>query len=160
MKSWPKVKLGHVIICSNLVLSNLIWPQNTIFVLTYIYLYLAVFRHNYPYLSIFALNCPDFTICAIFTLYMYSSIETAPLCNILEQSDHYSCRYCISKTLGIQKCCHECSLGVNLVIDTFFVSDTSHLYKIWKQSDHYLSRYCILKIWGIQSVIWLRTQLF
>ena len=33
------------------------------------------------------------TVCAIFTLYMHSSIETAPLCNILEQSDHYSWIY-------------------------------------------------------------------
>ena len=32
MKCWPKVKLGQVIICSNLVLSTLIWPHNTIFV--------------------------------------------------------------------------------------------------------------------------------
>ena len=57
--------------------------------LTYIYHYLPIFGLNYPYLGIFPLNCPDFTICAIFTLYMYSSIETAPLCKILEQSDHY-----------------------------------------------------------------------
>ena len=35
----------------------------------------------YPYLVIFALNCPDVTICAIFTLDRYSSIETPPLCN-------------------------------------------------------------------------------
>ena len=59
-------------------------PLLSIFSLTY--LYLAVFRLNYPYLGIIALNCPDF----IFTLYMHSSIETAPLCKILEQSDHYS----------------------------------------------------------------------
>ena len=37
------------------------------------------------YLGIFAPNCSDFTICAIFTPYMFSSIETAPLCKILEQ---------------------------------------------------------------------------
>ena len=61
---------------------------------TYIYLYVAVFRLNYPYLVIFALSCTDITICAIFTLYMHSSIETALLCTILEQSDHYSWRYC------------------------------------------------------------------
>ena len=56
---------------------------------------------------------------------------------------------------GIQKCHHECSLGVNLVIDHFVyvVSDTSPLYTIWRQSDHYLRRYCILKIWGYKSVI-------
>ena len=51
---------------------------------TTIYLYLAVFRLHYPYLGIFALNCPDFKIYAIFTLYMHYSIETAPLCKILE----------------------------------------------------------------------------
>ena len=93
-------------------------PVLSIFSLTY--LYLAVFRLNYPYLGIFALNCPDFTICALFTLYMYSSIETAPLCKIVEQSDHYSWRYLHSKDLGIQVSSSECSLGVNLVIDNFF----------------------------------------
>ena len=56
-------------------------------------------------------------------LCMYSSIETASLCKILEQSDHYSWRYCISKNWGIQKCHHKRSLatlGVNLVIDKCF----------------------------------------
>ena len=52
---------------------------------------------------------------------MYSSIETAPPCKLLEQSDHYSWRYYISKNWGIQKCRHECSLGINLIIDNFFV---------------------------------------
>ena len=33
---------------------------------------------------------------------MHFSIETALLCKILEQSDHYSQRYCISKIWGIQ----------------------------------------------------------
>ena len=56
---------------------------------------------------------------------------------------------CISKNWRIQKCRHECSLGVNLVIDNV-ASDTSPPYKIWKWSDHYLWRYCILKIWGIR----------
>ena len=65
-------------------------------------MYVAVFRLTYPYLGIFSLNCPDFTMCIIFTLYTYSSIETAPLCKILEQSDHYSWRYCISKIWGIR----------------------------------------------------------
>ena len=32
----------------------------------------------------------------------YNSIETASLCKILEQSDHYSLGYCISKIWGIQ----------------------------------------------------------
>ena len=38
---------------------------------------------------IFALNCHYLTIYAILTLQQYS-IETAPLCKILEQSDNYS----------------------------------------------------------------------
>ena len=81
-------------------------------IFTTIYLYLAVFLLNYLYLGIFALNCPDFTICAIFTLFMYPSIETAPLCKILEQSDHYLWRYCILKIWGIRVsfgCEHSCS---------------------------------------------------
>ena len=72
----------------------LIWPYLALFtyispylpIFTTIYQNLAVFRLNCPYLGIFALNFPDFTICARFTLYMYSSIETAPLCKILECS--------------------------------------------------------------------------
>ena len=79
---------------------------------------MAVFRLIYPYLGIFALNTPDFTICAIFTLYMHSSIETAPPCKILEQSDHYSWRL---KDLGDTSVISECSLGVNLVIDNFLM---------------------------------------
>ena len=155
MKSWPKV-----IICYNLVLSILIWPQKYHFcpylgLLNCIYHYWTIF---WRYLGLISLiwaylpfNCPDFTICAICTLYIYSSIEIAPLCKILEQSDHYSWRYCISKNWGLQKCRHECSLGVNPVIDNSDVaSDNSPLYQIWKQSDYYLWRYCILKIWGIQ----------
>ena len=71
-------------------------------------------------MGIFALNSPDFTICAIFTLYMHSSIETAPPCKILEQSDHYSWRYCISKIWGVQVSSANAVLIVNLVIDNFF----------------------------------------
>ena len=73
----------------------------------------------YPYLAlntyifvIFALNCPDLTRCAILTQQRYSSIETAHLCKILEQtsyrhqnlkqSDNYLRRYCILKIWGIQ----------------------------------------------------------
>ena len=93
---------------------------------------MAVFRLNYPYLGIFSLNCPDVTICAIFTLYIYSAIATAPLCTILEQSDHYSWIYCMSKNWGIQKCHHECNVGVNLVIDNllYVAADISPMYKI------------------------------
>ena len=159
MQSWPKVKLSQVIIHFNLVLFNLIWPHFCPYLAlpTYIYHYLPIFglfRLNCPYLGIFAINCPDFTMCAIFTLYVYSTIEIAPLCNILEQLDHYSWRYCISNNWGIQRCHHECSLGVNLVIDNFcyVVSDISPLYTICKQSDHYLWKYCILKIRGIQML--------
>ena len=48
---------------------------------------------------IYVINYPSF---AIFTLHRYS-VETAPLCKILERWDNYSCRCCISKIWGIQK---------------------------------------------------------
>ena len=62
---------------------------------------------------------------------MHSSIETAPLCKILEQSDHYSWILHF-EDLGDTSVISECSLGVNLVIDNFFyvASGTSPLYKI------------------------------
>ena len=61
------------------------------------------------------------------------------------------------KDLGDKIVISECSLGVNLDIEFFYVaSDTLPLYK---QSDHYLRRYCILKIWGIQvssvNAVWV-----
>ena len=161
MKSWPKKwLLGQVIIWYNLVYLPLFEPNIpvlSIFILTYLYLPLVTYIWLYlgliyPYLGIFALNCPDFTICAIFTLYMYYSIATAPMCKMLKELDHYAWIYCISKNWGIQKYRNECSLGVNLVIDIFVcIFRYSHLYTIWNQSDHYLWRYCILKIWGIQK---------
>ena len=52
---------------------------------------------------------------------MYSS-EIAPLYKILEQSDHYSWRYCILKILGDTKVSSpERSLDPNLVIDNLFM---------------------------------------
>ena len=92
MKSLPEVKLGLVIIWSNF---GFIYPYLSpkyhfgtyLALLNYIYLYLAVFRLNYPYLGIFALNSP---VPYSPYIYMHSSIETAPPCKILEQSDHYS----------------------------------------------------------------------
>ena len=67
MTSLPNTKLGQVILSSNLVLSTIIRPQNTIFVhiypylhrLTAMYLYLAKCNINYPYLVEFVLNGPD-----------------------------------------------------------------------------------------------------
>ena len=56
--------------------------------LTYIYYYLHI--HVYVALLTFIWSdLPWFDQIAIFTIYMYSSIETAPLCTILEQSDNY-----------------------------------------------------------------------
>ena len=105
-------------------------------IFTYIYLNLAVFRLNCPYLGIFALNCADFTICAIFTPYMYSSIETAPLCNKILEILHIGQLFMEIlhfKDLGDTSVISECSsLGDNLVIDNFFyvASGTSPLFKI------------------------------
>ena len=77
-------------------------------------------------MGIFSLNCPDFTICAIFTLYMYSSIETAV------QNFRASMEILHFEDLGVTSVISECSLGVNLVIDNLFhvASDSSPLYKI------------------------------
>ena len=41
--------------------------------------YLLIFTPIYPHLIIFSLHCSDLTICAIFTIHRYSSIETAHL---------------------------------------------------------------------------------
>ena len=98
----PNTSFGDIIRSSYYLLQfDLIYPYlapkyhfcSYLALLIYICLYLAVFRLNYPYLGIFALNCPDFTICAIFKIC---------ICKILEQSDHYSWRYCILKIWGIQ----------------------------------------------------------
>ena len=45
MKSWHIVKLGKIIISSNVVLSILILPQNITFVHMYPYLYLTLFTY-------------------------------------------------------------------------------------------------------------------
>ena len=77
--------------------------------------FLSIFSFTYLHLPI---NWPDLNICAIFNLDMYYSIEAAPLCQILEQSDNYSWR--------------ECSLGVYLVIDNYLYvpSNALPLYHI------------------------------
>ena len=64
------------------------------------------------------------------------------------------------KELGDTEC-HECSLGVVLVIDNFVYIpyDALPLYQILKQSDNWLWRYFMSKIWGIQNVS-SRMQLF
>ena len=91
---------------------------------------------------------------------MCSSIEIAHLCKILEQSDKEknAWRYCISKNWRIQKSRHECSLGVNLVMFLYVVSDTSPLYKLEN------NRTIILEILHFQDLgdtsVWLRTQWF
>ena len=136
-------------------------PKNTICVpyLALFFLYLPLFTYIWAYLPLIALILQYVPYSPYICILL--STETAPLCKILEQSDHYSWRYCISKIWGDTSVISECSLGVNLVIDNFLyvVSDTSPLYKIWKQSDHYLWRYCILKIWGIQvssaNAVWV-----
>ena len=73
---------------------------------------MAKFRLNYPYLGIFALNCPDFTICAIFTRYMHSSIDFRAIGPLFMEILPF-------EGLGDTSVISECSLGVNLVIDNF-----------------------------------------
>ena len=64
--------------------------------------------------------------------------------------------------LGDTSVVSECSLGVNLVIDIFFMQlQILHLcIKFGKQPDYYLWSYCIFEDLGDMSVVWLRTQLF
>ena len=100
-------------------------------------------------------------MCHIHSTYMHSSIETASLCKILEQSDYYFMEILHFKDLGDTSVVSECSLGTNLVIDNFFdvASDTLPLHKILEQLDHYSWSYCISKIWGIQvlsaNTVWV-----
>ena len=97
MESWPRVKLGgHYVpllgfIYSYFALDIPFWSRFRLVYLYlpifgFIYLYLPTFSLIYPYLVIFTLNCPNLTIYAIFTLHIYSSSKTAPLCKILKQS--------------------------------------------------------------------------
>ena len=57
----PNMKLGQVIICSNLVLSSLIWFQNAMFVHIYrfsiTYLHLPLFTYIWPNLALTRLLC-------------------------------------------------------------------------------------------------------
>ena len=89
MQSSPKVKLGKVIICSNLVSSTL-------------------FDSKISFLSIFYIALTTLIWAYLPWFYHIRSI---------------------SKNWGIQKYHHECSLGVNLVIDNilYVASDTLHL---------------------------------
>ena len=57
MKSWPKVKLGKVIMCPYLDLSTLILPQYTILgpdlaLCIDIFQYLVLFTYIYPHLPL------------------------------------------------------------------------------------------------------------
>ena len=101
MDSWPKLKLGshyvpflgfiYYYFAPNIPFWSrfrLVYLYVPIF--SFIYLYLPTFSLICPYLVIFTLNCPNLTIYAIFTLHIYSSSKTAPLCKILEQSENHS----------------------------------------------------------------------
>ena len=59
----------------------------TIFSLIYLDLPLI-----FPYLVIFTPNCPNLPIYAMFTLHIYSSSKTAPMCKMLKQSENESWR--------------------------------------------------------------------
>ena len=96
MDSWPKVKFGsHYLPLLGFIYSYFapdipFWSRFCL-----VYLYFPIFSFIYPHLSlicpylvIFTLNCPNLTIYAIFTLHIYSSSKTAPLCKILKQSEN------------------------------------------------------------------------
>ena len=125
---------------------------------------------------IFALNYPDLTICVLCIADISSSIETTPLCKIKSNRTIIHGDIAFKRIGGYRKCCHECSLCVDLVMDNFLhaPSDALPLYQILKQSDDWLWRYCILchisippYLWGITTILlsciamyWKLTMLF
>ena len=105
--------------------------------------------------------CVPMTTCAIFTLYIYSSIGAAPLWTIIEQSDKYWWEIAYQRNWGYRKCCCECSLGVYLAIGTFYVlSDALYIYSsigaapLWtiiEQSDKYWWEIAYQRNWGYRK---------
>ena len=61
---------------------------------------------------------------------VYVSSDALPLYQILKQWDNWLWRYiAIPRFGGYRKCHHKCSLGVNLVIEIFYVASyTAPLY--------------------------------
>ena len=91
MESWPKVKLGsHYLPLLGFIYSYFapnFGPDFALFIynmflylISFIYLYLPTFSLICPYLVIYTLNCPNVTTYAIYTLHIYYSSKTAPLC--------------------------------------------------------------------------------
>ena len=105
------MKLGQIIICSNLVYLPLFGPKIpclSIFSITY--LHLTLFIYIWPNIAFITLIWSYLPLIVLIGQHVpysppdrHSSIETAPLCTMLEQSDNYSWRYCISKNWGIKK---------------------------------------------------------
>ena len=143
------MKLGQVIICSNLALLGPKIPCFSILSITY--LHLPLFTYIWPNVALIAL------------ILLY--VPYSPQIDILLLRLHL-CKVRVIGQLfmdiafkrigGYRKCCHECSLCVYLVIAN---SDALPLYPILKQSDNWLCIYCISKIWGIQQAS-SRMQLF
>ena len=78
------------ICCLHLPLFTYIWTKVALITVICSYLHLIAW---FDYACQISIPTPD----------IYSSIVTAPMGNILEQSDNYSWRYWISKNWGIQK---------------------------------------------------------
>ena len=86
-------------------LSTLIWPQIFVFIFSLTFLHLPLLTYIWPYLSLVTLMWSCLSLIALIWpyvpnlpyIYSYYSNETAPLCNILEQSNNYSWIYCISR---------------------------------------------------------------
>ena len=116
-----------------LVLSTLIWPKiQFLSIFSLIYLYLPLFTYIWLYYPLFWHICPQLRwfyhiMCHIHPTYMHSSIETAPLCKILEQSDHYSWRYYI----GGYKCHQRMQFGsVTIFVSSFRYFTSEFVYNL------------------------------
>ena len=85
MKSWPKVKLGGYYLLQFGFIYTYLAPYHFcpyLALLTYIWLYLGFITLIWAYLPLIALILPNMPYSLY--IYMHYSIETAPLCKILE----------------------------------------------------------------------------
>ena len=153
MNSWPKVRLCQVEVGTKIsqndssslheyeVISGHYWPQFTwklplnmklgrYYSLQFglIYPYLAPQYHVWPYLAILTYiyhYLPNITVITLISSYLplIALVWPCSMCKLLEQSNNYSWRYCISKNWGMQKVLSR--------------------MQFWEQSDQYFWMHCI-----------------
>ena len=133
------------------------------------YIFLSIFSITYLQLPLFSYIWPNLALITLILSYLpfipviWPYVPYSPyiciillglhLCAIFKSIGQLFMEILHFQRIGAcRKCCHECSLGVCLVIDNcvYVSSHALDLCQIVKQSDNWLWRYCISKIWGIQ----------